>query len=204
LSEDNEEMPEAWRWDQGRLGYFNFNNIKLIASALLKLDGFELRNINGDPLRTEIENRTGLPFLPRDANYPVWRNYARVFKLQLLAADIDKRLVVTDVCRKIAASTDDAWDVDTYISFLVSRFYYPSPALSNYDPNSAQIFPFCAIIKYLVAKHRLNGDASISLEQVFSFIIGNQCSGREDESYYLGLQPTSYQPQTSDERRITR
>ena len=65
-----------WRWDQGRLGYFQFENIVRIAQVLKTLDGVPL-NTREDLLRQPLMQGTGLPFAP--AHYKVWRNYARVF-----------------------------------------------------------------------------------------------------------------------------
>lgn len=48
-------MPQIWRWDQGRLSYFNFDNLRRIASVLVQLEGVELNLRDLDPLRTPLE-----------------------------------------------------------------------------------------------------------------------------------------------------
>ncbi|MEY4934584.1 MAG: hypothetical protein RIS64_943 [Bacteroidota bacterium] len=35
-------MNSIWRWDQGRLNYFQYTNLQLIAKALLHLDSYFL------------------------------------------------------------------------------------------------------------------------------------------------------------------
>ncbi len=88
-----------WRWDQGRLEYFRFDNVVRIAETLTKLDGAPL-NVGEDPLRGPLVEHTGLEFKP--GHYRVWRNYARVFRCALLATVVDHRLAVTSLCRKLA------------------------------------------------------------------------------------------------------
>lgn len=170
-------MPIIWRWDQGRLQYFKFSNIKLIASCLSELDGLELQHRGSDVLRSQLEGKTGLPFLPK--HYTVWRNYARVFACTLLAARISGRLAVTDLCRKISGKRDVTFETDEYLSYIVPKFYEPFLAFEDYNASSERVFPFCAVLKYLVAQCRTSGEAQITLNDVFSLIIGNDCQGIE-------------------------
>lgn len=191
----------TWRWEQGRLDYFDFNNIKLIAQSLLNLEGIGINASSASTFRSEIEKRTGLPYLP--TSYSVWRNYARVFRCELLAAEVDGRLVVTDVCRALASNTDDAWDVDNYFSFMIPRLYFSSPAFNDFDHRTPQIFPICAVLKYLISNQRQTGDGSINVEEVFSIIIGNECTGFESLEFYFRLAKTNYRS-TGDQKRQVR
>jgi len=75
-----------WRWDQGRLDYYNYQNINLIAKVLVENELIELNQRGSDPLRLSLEQRTHLPFSPK--NYKVWRNYGRVFVSTLVAASL--------------------------------------------------------------------------------------------------------------------
>ena len=59
-----------WSWDQGRLDYFQFDNLKKIARFALKHD---LRAQEHDALVDAV----GLPFSPKHEAYKPWRNYAR-------------------------------------------------------------------------------------------------------------------------------
>lgn len=190
-----------WRWEQGRLDYFSFNNIKLIAHALLDLEGLTLNTSSAAIFRSDIENKTALPYFPR--TYSVWRNYARVFRCELLAASIDGRLRITDIGRALTGSLEQAWDADNYFSFLIPRFYYPSPAFNDYDHRTKQIFPVCALLKYLLAKQRQTGDGSISIDDVFSILIGNECTGLEPVEFYNRITRTNYRP-TGDQKRQLR
>ena len=68
-----------WRWDQGRVLYFQFDVIKEMAKVLVH---FENRNINdnfvNDELRSSLTKNVGMPFAPN--HYKVNRNYSRVFQ----------------------------------------------------------------------------------------------------------------------------
>ena len=167
---------------------------------MVELEGISLHTPDIDPLRDELEANTGLPFLP--SNYKIWRNYARIFACALLATRINGRLVVTDICRRVAGLNVTSIDVDEYITFIISRFYFPSPAFQDYNTTSQQIFPFCALLKYLLSRFVETGEASINVQEVFSLIVGNRCSGSEPINYYLSLSPTSYSPSGDETRQL--
>lgn len=135
-------MNKIWRWDQGRLAYFQYSNLQLMAQAILGLDNTTINFKDTDPLRYILEKDTNLPFSPQ--NYKVWRNYKRVFECSMLATSIDNRLFVSDVCKEIAQNKN--FEVDNYLSFLITNFRYPYPAFSEYDAKDKPIYPFCALL----------------------------------------------------------
>ena len=137
-----------WRWDQGRLDYFQFENIVNIARVLCELDGVSL-NTKVDLLRQPLEHGTGLPFAP--SHYKVWRNYARTFACAMLATRINDKLFVTDLCRKLAAKPIELTS-DQYFSFVFSRFALPYPAFDSYNANLTTAFPFVAIAKFVLSR----------------------------------------------------
>ena len=188
-----------WRWDQGRLDYFKYDNIVLVARVLCDLAGLQLRARGEDPLRSELCARTGLPFAP--SHYRVWRNYGRVFSCALLATSIDNRLAVTDICKKVAGGADE-FSVDDYISLFAQRFSYPFPAFQGYNAREGQVFPICAVLKMLLARCATERDASISLNEVFSYVIGNDCRGDEDIEHYITLSATGRTPQGDEQRQV--
>lgn len=57
-----------WRWDQGRLSYFQFDSLKAIARLALAHD---LKSVD----KSVAVSATGLPFLP-DSYPKLWRNYS--------------------------------------------------------------------------------------------------------------------------------
>lgn len=176
----------SWRWDQGRLAYFRYDEIKRIAQALLEFEGRALpRAAEPDSLRVILAQYSDEPFLPID--YTVWRNYKRVFGLQLIATEVDRVLVCTDLCRNVASGTVNA---DDYLSHLGNRFYYPSPVFAGYSQVEHQVFPVCAILKLLLARAIANTTAVLGIQEVFGYLIGNDVDGTEPLEQYLALKDT--------------
>lgn len=183
-------MPIVWRWDQGRLAYFQFDSLRSIARVLVELEK-SLINASLDPLRNPLVSATGLPFLPVD--YRVWRNYARVFGCACLATNVGNRLVTTELCKGLASGADDdALSGDDYLAYLVPRFYFPSPVFKDYKPSGLRAFPYCVVLRYLLANVGSSGGAQLGLQDVFAKLIGNECSGSEPLSFYASLPPTAY------------
>ena len=121
----------------------------------------------------------------------------------MLATEVSNALVVTDVCRRLADSTSAPVDVDEYLSFLVPRFYHPAPMFQDYAPTAQQYFSFCAVLKYLLAAYQEQGqEPSLSLNDVFSLIIGNNCAGTEPLSFYKTLRPTGHVAQGDQSRQV--
>jgi len=189
-----------WRWDQGRVSYFQFDNIKLLSTILSQVDGIALNERGIDPLREILEEATDLPFLPRD--YRVWRNYARVFGCSLLASSIANHLRVTELCRKLSLSSQDVLSVDDYLAFLAPRFYFPFPVFDNYDTGTQPIYPFCVVLRFLIANIDASGNSELQLDALFSKLIGNACRGDESLSYYGELQTTTRRPIGDEKRQV--
>jgi len=190
----------TWRWDRGRLEYFQFDTIKAIAKVLVVLDNVGLDS-PVDPLRKPLMEATDQPFSP--STYRVWRNYGRVFGCQLLAVKVGSRMVCTHVCQDLARGTGQLATVDDYLAHITRTFYYPSPVFQGYDNKSPQIFPFCAILKLLAGKGASNGSAYITIDDIFSCLIANKLTGKEPLSEYVGLSKSSISA-TEDERREIR
>ncbi len=187
-----------WRWDQGRLEYFEFDNIRSIARTLVQLDGAELNDSGDDPLRAPLMAGTGLPF-KAGGTHKVWRNFGRVFGCAFLAADYSGRLNVTNACRALALP---GTDVDEYLSLVIPNFYFPFPAFKGYSTEAPRIFPFCAVLKFLLAAFDGPSEASICLDDIFSLIIGNGCTGLESLAHYSGLKPTGHVPPEAHRRQV--
>lgn len=175
-----------WRWDQGRLSYFQFDEIKLIAAALLPLEGKTLPSATEfDILRESLAQSSALPFAP--ARYTVWRNYGRVFGCQLLATEINRNLHCTDLCKLMAT---DSIDVDDYFLHLSNNFYYPSPIFEGYNTTDPQVFPMAAVLKLLLAKSATAQIPMVSTKDVFDLLVANNVQGTEDLDFYIHLTTT--------------
>ncbi len=183
-----------WRWDQGRLHYFRYENVLKMAKVLESLEGVSLGN-GPDLLRAPLTSATELPFLP--VHYKVWRNYARVFECALLATRVDGRLAATDLCRKMA-HRPSLFPPDEYLNFVFSHFALPFPAFDDYNPNVSPVFPFVALLKFAIAR----GLTGFSLAEAFSHIIGNDCTGLEALNLYQTLRQTSRKPMGDEERQV--
>lgn len=179
-----------WRWDQGRVLYFQYDVLREIAKVLIKFEG---KNINEETVnndfRTALETNVGLPFAP--SKYKVNRNYSRVFQCAMLARYDGQRLFVSDICKRIATDIE-AISCDEYFREIVRRFRFPFPAFQEYNTTDDNVFPFCAIIKMLIAKYQLGHEPRLDLETICSVIIGNNCTGLEDIDFYKYLEPTGY------------
>lgn len=182
-----------WRWDQGRLPYFQFNTICIIAKVLCSLDGLAL-DTKDDFLRPALVANTELPFAP--SHYKVWRNYARVFQCAMLATSVDRHLVVTDLCRKLAS--DDPFSSDEYLNFVFSHYQLPYPAFNDYNVDANVVYPFVAILKFLISRNH----KPIDLDDVFRFVVGNDCTGLEEISFYRKLKTTDRMPDGDEKRQV--
>jgi len=194
-------MVERWRWDQGRLKYFRFENLKKICKSLIDIEGTPVDREGDLIIRESLVSQTSLPFAAPET-YTVWRNYARVFACALVATQLNGNLVVTDIGRKLAGVDSHDIDIDEYLSFWIPRFYLPSPAFNDYTAFDSRIFPICAVLKYLLANFLKYGEAEINLSQVFSLIIGNRCIGTETLEDYQTLKPVTRLPIGDEERQV--
>lgn len=188
-----------WRWDQGRLLYFQFDVLREMAKVLVKFDNVDISQCE-QLFRDTLVNETGMPFLP--THYTIKRNYSRVFQCSFLANFIGTKLVVTDVCRDLASVNGKQKSADDYLLNYISRFRFPFPAFDNYNSAEQRVYPFCAIIKLLLAQAARGDEAKLSLDDIFSYIISNNCTGFEDIDYYKALTPRAYNYTDTERRQL--
>jgi hypothetical protein len=178
-----------WRWDQGRLLYFQFDVLKSIASVLVKFDGVDI-HICETLFREKLTGVTGMPFAPD--HYTILRNYKRMFECAFLATVNEGTLIVSDFARELAKKDGSFSNADDYLLSYIGRFRFPFPAFDNYDTTTQRVYPFCAIIKLLIAMFRSGQEAKISLDDVFAYISGNNCTGYEPIDFYERLATKPY------------
>lgn len=186
-----------WRWDQGRLDYFSVESLREIASVFVELDGSEDGDRTIDVLREPLVDATGLPFSPE--NYKVWRNYARVIKLGMIATRTDGFYHCTEIAKSLV-SGEMAADSDMYLLTMAKRTFYPSPAFEGYDPSIERTYPMLAIIKLLLTE-RFSA-SGISSREVCSFLAGNEVTGLESFGFYSSLTETNRVPEGDELRQI--
>lgn len=190
-----------WRFDQGRLDYFQFDEIKNIAKGLYSIDGIEKPRIENDFIRQSLAEFSERPFFPN--HYTVWRNYKRVFGCQMLATEIDGKIVCTEIC-KILATKDQDIDVDDYLRHFATSFYYPSPVFEGYQNTGKQIFPVIALVKFLIAKLIYFGNPSASFEEICTCLIANEVTGLEPIEFYQKINPVNYSGDVRQARELIR
>lgn len=178
-----------WRFDQGRLDYFQFDELKKIARALASIDGIK-KPVSGEPdtIRKVLAQYSSLPFAP--SNYFVWRNYGRVFECLLLATEVKGHILATDLCKKLAAEPDDM-DSDDFLAHFVRNFYYSSPIFQGYSPTDPQVFPCVAIIKFLISEYLVKGKNYVNIDEIGGYLIANKVTGLEDIGFYSTLKKRS-------------
>lgn len=132
-----------WHWDQGRLDYFELDNLKRIARFALTHD---LKAEEHDAL----VNAVGLPFSPRRKYYKPWRNYARTFKSMGLVYQ-DGKIAKPTLITKLLAD-DGSITTDEYLHFLAQYTTSPSPALSGWRRDERIRYPLLFALKFLLAR----------------------------------------------------
>jgi hypothetical protein len=189
---------KMWRWDQGRLTYFSIDKVRKISEALVETDGVNLKDPS--PLRTTLPRKVGLSFAP--LKYKIWRNYSRVFKSLGLASRVNGELQTTDLCQRLLSTGDDFVTYDEYLQNIAKIFYYPSPIFQGYDVLAPQVFPFCAVLKFLYSRVTISPDPKINLDEIFGFLIGNRVTGLENIPYYSNLKDTKLRPNGDESRQV--
>jgi len=174
----------SWRFDQGRLDYLQFDEVKNIARALCSVDGIEKPTFENDLLRSALNQYSDLPFAP--LNYTVWRNYKRVFGCLMLATEIDGRIVCTDLCHALAKN-DSQLEADDYFFHISRNFSYPSPVFEGYGVVTAPVFPIISVIKLLIAQLWLKKKSYVTLQEIYVKIISRHLTGCESFDFYMDL-----------------
>lgn len=180
----------SWRFDQGRLDYFQFDEVRRIACALAAIDGIAKPKLKDDFLRKSLLDNSSRPFAPAD--YTVWRNYKRAFGCLMLATEVAGKILCTDLC-KVLAKHPEQVDVDDYLGHFARRFYYPSPIFEGYSHIGLQIFPVAAIIKLLLSEYLTKGKTHVSIDEIGQYLIANKVTGLEPLIFFskLELKPVS-------------
>jgi len=190
-----------WRFDQGRLDYFQFDEIKRLALALEKIDGIQKPTVDNDILRQALLKYSPRPFAP--TNYTVWRNYKRVFGCLLLATEVAGTIMCTDLCKALASDLKEI-DIDDYMGHFATHFYYPSPVFDGYNTKDPQIFPVVAIVKFLLSGYLEKGKTNLTVDEIGSYLIANDVTGLEPLSFYSKLTPQSFHGDLRQTRELTR
>lgn len=191
-----------WRFDQGRLQYFQIDEIKKIAQALSDIDGVKKPAVNEkDVVREVLKHYSNLPFKPN--SYTVWRNYGRVFEIMLLATTSHDRIQATNFCKYIA-NNPDGFDSDEYLAYFSQNFYYSSPIFENYDYSGPRVYPCLVIIKFLISEFIIKGKDHVTIDEICTHLVPNNPIGHEDIIFYSKLKPKNYSGDSRQLRELVR
>lgn len=166
-----------WRFDQGRIAFFQFDEIRKIAKFAVKHD---LKATARKPL---VE-ATGLPFRPIDDDYPPWRNYSRVFRTAFLVANIGGVAKPTKIAQLLAK--DGQVTSDEYFHFFAQAFTDPAPSYQEWMPVSNPRFPLLFALKFLLAR-AVKGEQVTSYPQIIAAYDKSGFDGEEDQTAFLSI-----------------
>ena len=166
-----------WRFDQGRIEYFQFDELRKIAK-------FAIANDLKAASRGPLVSATGLPFLPANNAYPPWRNYSRVFRTAMLVAKIGNVARPTRVAELLAR--DGVVTSDDYFHFFAQAFTDPAPSFQEWAPSQSPRFPLLFALKFLLARSVL-GEPVVAIREIVGAYSKSGFDGDEDQSAYLGL-----------------
>ena len=171
-----------WRFDQGRIEYFQFDEIRKVAKYAVAHD---LRASKRKPL----VDATGLPFYPASSDYPPWRNYSRVFRTAMLVANIGGVAKPTKVAQLLA--TDGSVTSDDYFHFLAQTFTDPHPSFQEWSPTAKPRFPLLFAIKFLLARAAV-GAPEVTYPEIVGAYVKGGFTGDEDQTAFLNLANKSW------------
>ncbi|HEX7711329.1 MAG TPA: HNH endonuclease [Sphingomonadaceae bacterium] len=167
----------SWRWDQGRIAFFQFDELRKIAKFAIKHD---LKST----LRGPLAEATGLPFRPINDEYPPWRNYSRMFRAAMLVANIGDQAQPTKIAHLLA--TDGQVTSDEYFHFLAQAFTDPNPSFQDWAPTDAPRFPLLFTLKFLLARATLNAPV-VAYPEIIGAYVGSGFDGEEDQAAFIGI-----------------
>jgi 5-methylcytosine-specific restriction endonuclease McrA len=180
-----------WRFDQGRIEYFQFDEIRKIAK-------FAVANNLRTATHKALSEATGLPFLPASQDYPPWRNYSRVFRTAMLVASIDGVAKPTKVAKLLAE--DGKVTSDEYFHFLAQTFTDPAPSFQEWKKTDKPRFPLLFTLKFLLARSNI-GQPTSTYREIIGAYVKSGFSGDEDQSAFIALAKKDWD---SDDHRQAR
>lgn len=165
-----------WRWDQGRLAYFQFDILRAIARYSLDRD-------LAVASEAELFAVTGLPFASPYA-LP-WRNYARVAKLMLIVSYDGAKAVPTAVAHRLAAPGQ--LTADEFFHFIAQATTDPSPAMQGYDAATPPRFPLLFALRYILTKAATRPGRRVTFDEIIGAYMKSGFTGAESQTAFLTL-----------------
>lgn len=167
-----------WKWEQGRLEYFQFDELRKIAK-------FGVANNLRQATRSDLEDAVGLPFLPQSPAYRPWRNYARLFQIALIATPKStNQAEITELGRLLAG--DGKVTADEYLHFLAQATTQPSPALSDWDHTADFRYPLLFALRFILARASQH-KSTTQISDVVDIYRRSGFCGDEGQEEFLGI-----------------
>ena len=181
-----------WGWEQGRLEYFQFDEMRKIAK-------FGTRANLRQASRDELASAVGLPFLPNDPAYPPWRNYARLFQIAMIAVPAGRNLAVMTELGTILADEGKVTS-DEYLHFLAQATTQPSPALRNWDNTAALRYPLLFVLRFLLARATQDKNTT-AIAEIVNAYAASGFRGDEGQVEFLSIMNHGVKTRTLDHRQ---
>lgn len=167
-----------WDWDQGRLEYFQFDELRKVARFGIDHD---LRTA----IRSDLKDAVGLPFLPDDAAYRPWRNYGRVFQIAMIAVPQGRdNAKLTDLGQLLGE--DGKVTTDEYLHFLAQATTQPTPALSTWDHRATLRYPLLFALRFILARATQQQFVT-EIVDIINTYDSSQFRGDEDQEAFLRI-----------------
>ena len=164
-----------WHWDQGHLGYFQFDAIRVF-SQYVRLNDFKAAT------RDAVAAATGYSFAAPPTHSP-WRQYSRALKLCLLVSEnagVAEPTAVAELLAQPGMAT-----CDEYLHFLAQAATEPSPALEAWRPDADFRYPLLFALKYLLAKASVATGSTATLDEIIGAYRHLHYVGSEDDTAYI-------------------
>lgn len=133
-----------WKWEQGRLEYFQFD-------ALRKVAKFGVANDLRQATSSELETAVELPFRPDNETYRPWRNYGRLFQIAMIAIPHGSKKAKLTSLGKLLAE-DGKVTTDEYLHFLAQATTQPSPAHKGWNHTEPLRYPLLFALRFILAR----------------------------------------------------
>ena len=168
----------GWNWEQGRLEYFQFDELRKVARYGAAHD---LRMAN----RHDLEVAVGLSFPPHDDAYRPWRNYGRLFQIAMVATPQGRHESRLTRLGELL-SKDGQVTTDDYLHFLARATTQPSPALSRWDHTARLRYPLLFALRFILAR-ATQGHPVTDIAEIVNGYIQSDFRGDEKQEDFIPI-----------------
>lgn len=166
-----------WHWDQGHLGYFDFDKLQAAAS-------FAIHGNMASASKGALTAAIGLSFkAPR--THSGWRQYGRVYKTALIISEANGVATPTAIATVLAKP--GIVTADEYFHFLAQALTEPNPALKGWSPDATFRYPLLFSLRYLLMKAAVMSGVGTPLNEIIGAYRNSGFVGDETDEDFIGL-----------------